>query len=184
MGGLDKLLQDVDGQPLLRLVAQRALAASTRVAVGLRPDDAARRAVLKGLGVTVLSVPDAASGMAASLRAGAGWAKGAAALMIALPDMPDITAEDMRGLIAAQAEDPDSPLRASTQDGTPGHPVILPRPMLACLSRLRGDEGARALLRASPPRLLALAGQRALTDLDTPADWVAWRAGRSPVHKP
>ena len=181
MGGVDKLMQCVDGQPLLRLVAKRALAASALVAVSLRPGDDARRASLDGLEVTLLDAPDAASGMAASLRAGATWAlwQPVQALMIALPDMPEITAIDMRALIAAQLEAPALPLRATSAGHIPGHPVILPRALLNQLLDLSGDEGARAVLRRHPPRLLALEGDRALTDLDTQADWAAWRARRA-----
>jgi CTP:molybdopterin cytidylyltransferase MocA len=43
---------------------------------------------------------------------------------------------------------------------------------------LSGDEGARAILRRHPPRLLALPGRHAVTDLDTPEDWARWRAAR------
>jgi CTP:molybdopterin cytidylyltransferase MocA len=41
--------------------------------------------------------------------------------------------------------------------------------------------GARAVLRAEQDRLIrvSLAGQRALTDLDTPAAWNAWRAAQT-----
>ena len=185
MGGADKLLQPVDGQSLLRMVAERACAASALVAVSLRSEDRARRAALEGLKVTLLDVPDAASGMAASLRAGAAWAlrQPVQALMIALPDMPEITSEDMRALIAAQRDAPARPLRATSASHIPGHPVIIPQTLLKELLDLSGDEGARAVLRRHPPRLLALAGDRALTDLDTQADWAAWRARQSgPSH--
>lgn len=181
MRGADKLAMPVDGTPLLRCAALIALAASPFVAVCLRPDDQARRALLEGLEVTILTVADAAEGMAASLREGARWADDlpVAALMIALPDMPEISSADMLALIAAQAETPDQPLRASTQLGTPGHPVILPRKLFAMVGALRGDSGARAILGAYPPRLHALADARAVTDLDTPEAWAAWQKQRS-----
>ncbi len=177
MRGADKLAMHVAGAPLLRLVAERALAASSHVAVSLATVDTARRSLLCGLDVELLPVPEASEGMAASLRAGALWAEnlGASALMIALPDMPEITSSDMRALIDAQAARPDQPLRASTQEGAPGHPVILPRRLFGEVRTLRGDSGARALLRAHPPLLHPLEGARAITDLDTPEDWAAWR---------
>ncbi|MCH8465960.1 MAG: nucleotidyltransferase family protein [Roseinatronobacter sp.] len=178
MGGADKLLQPVDGMALLRHAALRALETGADVAVTLRPEDEPRNAVLEGLNLTRLVVPDAAEGMAASLRAGAIWAsgRGAAALMIALPDMPEITARDMRALIDAQAQAPDQPLRACTADNIPGHPVILPRACFAAMDELRGDAGARALFQVHAPRLHPLAGARAVVDLDTPEAWAEWRA--------
>lgn len=178
MRGGDKLLEPVAGCPVLRVIAERALAACPHVAVTLRPDDSARANVLDGLALKRLIVPDADEGMAASLRAGARWAVALpiSALMIALPDMPDITEEDMRALIADQARHTNQPLRACDRAQIQGHPTILPRALFAAMLELEGDTGARSLLRAHPPRLHPLTGNRALADLDTPEDWAKWRA--------
>ncbi len=179
MRGRDKLLEPVDGQPILRHVARLALTVSANLAVSLRDPDPARHKSLEGLPLARLCLPDASEGMAASLRAGASWAMGlpVGALMIALPDMPDLTAQDLRALIATQAANPSEALRASDMAGRAGHPVILPRRLFADMLQLRGDQGARQILRRHPPRLHALKGKRALTDLDTPEAWAAWRAG-------
>lgn len=176
MRGRDKLLEEVDGVALLRRSAMRAVATGAVVAVTL-PFGGARKAALDGLGLTILEI-DATEGMAASLRAGGTWAMGlgASALMVALPDMPDITTGDMTALFTAQAQHPETPLRAATEDGRPGHPVILPQRVFAQMATLKGDQGARAILKDHPPRLHPLPGQRALTDLDTPEAWAAWRA--------
>lgn len=183
MRGADKLLQEIGGRAVLRLIAERALAASPHVAVTLRAEDDARAGAVADLPLTRLTVPDATEGMAASLRTGARWAMGLQvdALMIALPDMPDITATDMRALIADHARHPDQPLRACTPDMTPGHPTLLPRALLPELLALSGDTGARDLLRTHPPRLHPLADRRARADLDTPEAWAEWRANHPPV---
>ncbi|MCC5963033.1 MAG: nucleotidyltransferase family protein [Rhodobacteraceae bacterium] len=177
MRGGDKLLERLGNAPLLRAIAERALTASDHVAVTLPPGAQARVQALDALPVQLLPVPQAAEGMSASLRAGADWAMGLQvdALMIALPDMPDISAADMQALIAAQARCRDQPLRACTPAGMAGHPTILPRALLPAVMGVQGDTGARALLRAHPPRLFTLAGDRAVTDLDTPEDWARWR---------
>ncbi|MFN4058372.1 MAG: NTP transferase domain-containing protein [Roseinatronobacter sp.] len=177
MGARDKLLEPVAGQPLLRLMVARALSVTPHVAVTLRAPDPERRAVLAGLDVVVIPVPDAATGMAASLRVGADWALSGrcSALMVVLPDMPDITTEDLHTLVADYAHHPDTPLRAASHDGQPGNPVILPRALWPLLSGLSGDQGARAIFATHPPRLCALQGDRALTDLDTPEAWARWR---------
>lgn len=175
MRGRDKLLEEVEGMALLRRSAMRGVATSAAVAVTL-PRGSARKAALNGLPLTILEI-EATEGMAASLRAGGDWAMRleASALMIALPDMPDISTGDMTALFAAQADQPDTPLRAATAEGRPGHPVILPQEVFPELQKLRGDQGARAILADHPPRLHPLPGQRALTDLDTPEAWAAWR---------
>ena len=177
MRGGDKLLEQVAGAPVLSVMARRAISVSPHVAVTLRPADDARRTALAALPVTVLEVPDAAEGMAASLRIGAGWAIAlqVSAMMIALPDMPDITADDMRALIEKHSENPQSALRAATASGAAGHPTILPAQLFPAMTALHGDTGARDLLRADPPRLHRLSGLRAVTDLDTPEAWAAWR---------
>lgn len=181
MRGADKLLMPLHGGvPILHHVARIATTVSCHVAVTLRPDDAARQAALDGLGLERLSVAQAQEGMAASLRAGAAWAlqQPVSALMIALPDMPDVTQADFCALIAAQTLHPDQPLRAASHKMQPGHPVILPRALLPELLHLSGDRGAASVLKVHPPRLHALPDKRALCDLDSPEDWESWRAGQ------
>mgnify|MGYP006910720262 CR=1 FL=1 len=53
------------------------------------------------------------------------------------------------------------------------------RRCFAALIQLSGDQGARALLKTVSVHDIALPGQRALTDLDTPEAWAAWRAARA-----
>lgn len=183
MGARDKCLEDVNGEPALRHAALAALGAGTQVLVTLPADGprrAGRMAALEGLSVEQIFVADAAEGMAASLRAGARRAQAlqSRALMILLPDMPEITAGDIGTLLASHAGAPDRALRAASEDGRPGHPVILPATLLPALMALSGDRGARDLLKANPPGLCPLPGTRALHDLDTPDEWDKWRAGR------
>lgn len=180
MRGADKLLEQLDGRPVLRVMAERAAQVSAHVAVTLPEDAEGRSQSLQGLPVTRLVVTEAAEGMAASMRKGAAWALGQkiTALMIVLPDMPEITADDMRHLIMAQATHPQEPLRACNAAHKPGHPTVFPRALLSEFLTLKGDTGARRLLMRHPPRLYPLPGQRALRDLDTPEDWANWRAQR------
>jgi CTP:molybdopterin cytidylyltransferase MocA len=181
MRGGDKLLEKVRGQPLLRDRVTLALGTGAEVLVTLPPDRPLRRQSLAGLDdprLTLITVADPQTGLSASLRDAAHWAIGhpADALMILLPDLPDLTAEDIMFML--QAFDFKSILRATSQDGTPGHPVILPASLFEALTRLSGDQGARDLLRTHPVTALALPGKRAITDLDTPEAWEAWRAAK------
>jgi len=176
MRGADKLLEDVDGEPMLRRQARLARGLCPQVIVTLRQDDPARRKALEGLDITVLPVAEAAEGMAASIRAGAAVAQGA--LMILPGDMPDLTAADLRAVIDAFDQDRSAICRGAAPDGAPGHPVILPADLRSDALKLRGDEGARSLLQRHKPRvrLIVLPDQHAITDLDTPEDWQDWRA--------
>jgi CTP:molybdopterin cytidylyltransferase MocA len=184
MRGGDKLLEPVDGAPLLRRQAMMA-ATLAPVLVTLPPGRPARAAVLNGTGVQARTLPDAAEGMAASLRAGARAAQGRA-LMVLPADMPDIDATDLATLIAEAAARPDAILRGTAADGTPGHPVVFPPDLLADLAALHGDEGARSVLRRHGLRIhpVPLPGRHALTDLDTPEDWAAWRAANPGLASP
>lgn len=182
MRGDDKLLRGVDGQPLLALQAARAQATGQDVLITLPRDRPARGDAVARTdppaSVTVMAI-DGAEGMSASLRAGAAACldnPNHAGLMIALPDMPDITTADLSHLIAAFAMAPTRVVRAGTDDGRAGHPVILPRRLCAAIAELKGDTGAKAILAGETPRLVRLPDDRALRDLDTPEDWQAWEA--------
>jgi len=179
MRGRDKLLEPVRGQPLLRDRVGMALGLGQDVLVTLPCDRPARAAALRGPSdprLHLVTVADAATGLSASLRAGANHAldHGHAGLMVVLPDLPDLLTDDLKMVL--QAHDKTSITRATSQDGTAGHPVIFPAAILPALRHLTGDEGARDILRTHPVRHVALPGHRATTDLDTPEAWAAWHA--------
>ncbi|MFN3972656.1 MAG: NTP transferase domain-containing protein [Gemmobacter sp.] len=187
MKGKDKLIEMVDGLPLLRRSACIALACGVPVVVVVPPDRPERVATLDGLPLHCVVAQDARLGMAASLRAGFGALRdtGAGAAMILPADMPDVTTADITRMLEAAAADPSAILRATAEDGTPGHPVILPADLWPELEALTGDEGGRSVVARHRDRLrlVALPGRRALTDLDTPEDWASWRAGGSGPHQ-
>jgi CTP:molybdopterin cytidylyltransferase MocA len=177
MQGRDKMLEEVEGQPLLRLMARRALKSGVPVRVVLGPGQDARRAALDGLAVEIVEA-QGSDGMAASIRAGVAGLSGP--VLIVLADMPEITAGDIYLMVSLHAQAPTAILRAATRDGRAGHPVLFPADLLPDLGRLSGDEGARAVLKREGARvhLLPLKDDRAAVDLDTPEAWAAWRAGR------
>jgi molybdenum cofactor cytidylyltransferase len=179
MAPRDKLLEPVAGQPLLRRVVQRALDAGVPVVVVLPPDRPLRAAALAGLAVATVVAADANRGMAASLRAGmAALPMGATGVMILPADMPAITAQDLRQMIARHEAAPDRLLRGATAAGREGHPALFPADLFGALAAVTGDEGGRSVLAAHRDRVehIALPGDHAVLDLDTPEDWAAYRA--------
>ena len=179
MRGRDKLLEQVDGQPLLARQVRMALASGAGVLVTLPPGDTARRAVLEPSDrLTVQDIPQAAEGIAASLRTGARWAQehGASGLMVLLADLPDLQQDDLAQMLAAFSRQPERPVRAVDSAGRPGHPVIFPARLFPALAHVTGDHGARAVLAREEVTALPLPENRATTDLDTPEAWTAWRA--------
>lgn len=181
MRGGDKLVEPVAGQPLLAQVARAALATGLPVVVTLPPDRPARIAALDGLPVRTRVVPDPAGGMADSLKAGLGAIAPDHGVLLLLADLPEITADDLHRIITAWRAEPEAILRGAAADGTAGHPVCVPCDLREELEGLKGDEGARSVIvrHRARLRLVPLPDRHAVTDLDTPEDWAAWRASVS-----
>ena len=181
MRGTDKLLEIVDDKPLIRRQAELALAATSGpVLVALPVAPHPRYKALKGLDVQLVPVADAAEGMGASMRTVfAALPPDAAAAMMLLGDLPDITLNDIRTI--QQAIDLQSNTliwRGATKDGKPGHPIVFASSLFPLIAALTGDTGGKEVVAAARDRieLVPLPGQRARADLDTPEDWAEWRA--------
>ncbi|SPJ29713.1 nucleotidyltransferase family protein [Falsiruegeria mediterranea] len=179
MRGTDKLLQQVDGMPLLRRAAQIALGAGP-VIVALPPEPHERYTALDGLDVQMVPVPDAAEGMNTSLRTALqNLPQDAPAVIVLLADLPELTADDIKKIVHSVENKKDFKIhRGATQDGKPGHPVAFDRSLFEELRGLSGDEGAQVIVRRhnDTVRLIPLEGDRARLDLDTPEAWADWRA--------
>ncbi|NRB36367.1 MAG: nucleotidyltransferase family protein [Rhodobacteraceae bacterium] len=180
MQGRDKLMEEIDGQPLLRRTVTQACDTGAPVIVTLPPEPHPRWAALAGLNAAKVSVPDAALGISASLRRGlVALPPGSTAVMVLLADLPDLTTADLARSLAAPMQDPDRDAwRGATEDGKAGHPVVLGKRLLQQVQDLTGDEGFAPLLKGLGSRLalIPLPGQAARTDLDTPDAWAQWRA--------
>jgi CTP:molybdopterin cytidylyltransferase MocA len=180
MSGRDKLMEDIGGDPLLLRQTLRALATGATVLVTTRADRPARIKALEGTGADLVPVDDPSEGIAASLRAGiAALPDCTRALMILLPDLPDIDTADMEAMLDAHRNAPGRILRAVAADGTPGHPTLFPARFFLKLAQVTGDTGAALLIHEAGYDPVRLQGSRAITDLDTPEAWAAWRARNS-----
>lgn len=183
MRGADKLMLEAGGVPLLRRQVMRARAATRGlVIVALPPAPHPRWDSLADLDVTGIPVPDAHEGMSAGLRRALdALGSDTPAVMILLPDLPDLTTEDLCLVLAAvDHADGTAMWCATTPDGRPGHPIVLHASLFNELRAIRGDKGARAIrksvARGGRLRGVPLGDDRALRDLDTPEAWEAWRA--------
>lgn len=179
MGGVDKLLKDVGDGPLLRHGAKAACGAGAdRVLVAIPAGHRARREAVAGLELDVIEAPDT-TGMAATLAHGiTALSPDADAVIIALADMPDITSHHYDQVMAAfDPGEGRTIIRATAEDGMPGHPVLFGRRFFESLAALTGDSGARSVIAAGAEYLidLPLKGVAAVTDLDTPEAWREWQ---------
>lgn len=172
-GAADKLRAELAGRPLITHAARAMAALPLRArALVCRPDLAALCP-----GFTALSVPEGAD-QSASLAAASRFAqaKGASHLLIALGDMPWITGADLGAILARGAKGP-----AAAHNGAhPLPPVCFPAALFADLAGLRGDQGARPLLRALPPSQLVPLPTAHLRDIDHQADLAAAQSEAPP----
>lgn len=173
-----KLLSDLGGRALVRYAAEAALASRacrTIVVTGHARDDVER--ALDGLPVTFAHNADHASGMASSLRVGLAHASDSAGALVLLADMPAVTGATLDQLIAAFERAPQCPAVAPVHRGRRGNPVLLGGSLFARLATLRGDEGARAMLRSVDGVVeIAVDDEGVITDIDTREDLERMRA--------
>jgi molybdenum cofactor cytidylyltransferase len=172
MGGPNKLLTNYRGKPLLSyaLAASTSLAWVERLVVTGR-DAGAMEDIASSFGFRCVHNPAYTDGLGGSIAVGARALSGTLdGIIIALGDMPEIAAGDYRavrdmfrpGLIAIPVH-----------EGIRGHPVLFCASYRAELAVLRGDEGARSVVKRHAGSVVELATTSAgiLRDLDRPADF-------------
>lgn len=180
MQGADKLMEVVEGLPLLRRQAMIARAAtSSQLLIALPPAPHPRYGALEGLDAATVVVHDSAEGMNASLRTAFGTLEGGTDhAMLLLADMPDLTVDDLRTVAKSVTQNQDARVwRGTTSDGVPGHPIVFHHSLFGAFAELTGDSGGKdVIIRAKDHvHLVPLPGNNARLDLDTPEAWAAWR---------
>lgn len=154
MGRPKALVRGADGTPWLHATLARLHDGGVRrITVVLGASAAEATQLLDGAPVEhedlhVVVASEWAEGMGASLRAGLEAAdRRAEAVLVTLVDLPDVTAEVVRRVVAA-ASGPGVLARA-TYDGRPGHPVLIGRDHWEGVrASAGGDTGARDYLAA------------------------------------
>jgi molybdenum cofactor cytidylyltransferase len=184
MGGPNKLLAELGGKPLVRLVTEQALASKAErviVVTGHQADQVEK--ALRGLKVTFVRNPDFADGLATSVKSGISATPDTAdAAVICLGDMPLIDAHLVDRLIEAFAPDRGNLIVVPVSDNRRGNPVLWSRRFFNELMALDGDIGARHLIarHAEAVAEVPVEGNSAFLDIDTPQALAAAQR-RSPV---
>lgn len=174
-GTRSKLMQPLPGGDLVAVAAARNLLAVlpgvlavVRVGDPLGP-------VLAGLGCRVVECRMADRGLSASLAEGLTAAREASGWIVALADMPRVAPDTIARLaVALQAG---AGTAAPFWQGQRGNPVGFGRRHLPALLGLKGDRGARDLLKAFPPIEITVDDPGVCLDIDLPSDLAA--CGRS-----
>jgi molybdenum cofactor cytidylyltransferase len=171
--GRNKLLELIDGKPMVARVAETALesgAACPVIAVtGFEADQIT--AALRGLDVTIVNNPDFEQGLSTSLRAGlAALPPDCEGVVILLGDMPQIEPSDIGALIVA-AKDRNA-ICVPVNAGKVGNPILWGAAYFPEMMQLTGDAGAKQLLAKHPECIVEvpIASDRIFTDIDTPSD--------------
>jgi CTP:molybdopterin cytidylyltransferase MocA len=122
--------------------------------------------------------PNWGQGIATSIHAGIqallDGDRGAEAVLLLVCDQPKLTAQHLRALIAAHQREGQAKgqatIVASEYAGIAGIPAIFPANQFANLLKLRGDSGARYLLRQPDCPIITLPFEGGEVDIDTPED--------------
>ncbi|MGB0625364.1 MAG: NTP transferase domain-containing protein [Alphaproteobacteria bacterium] len=172
MGAVNKLLIQVDGKPMVRHAvdaARDAGAAHIIVVTGHQPDELRDAA---GDGVTFIHNPEYADGLSTSLRTGVSAVPNDCdGVLVALGDMPRVSANHLRRLVAAHDPDEGHLICVPTRSGKRGNPVFWDRRFLDDMAALGGDVGAKHLIGEHDDAVVEVPmdDDAVLTDVDSPA---------------
>ena len=178
MGGPNKLLFDVGGEPLVRRSVARALAAGLSPVVVVLGHEAERvRAQLEGVPCRTVMNAEYARGINASLKAGVAAVPATAeAVVVMLADMPFVTTAMMETLVATYRRS-EAPLVVSDYQGVNAPPMLYDRSLFGELAALEGQGCGKHVVKRHRHEAESVSWPvEALTDLDEPGDFTRVKA--------
>ena len=172
MGALNKLLIAIDGKPMVRHAVEAVLGARLSPVVVVTGHERDKvEEVLKDLPIKAFHNKDFLGGLSTSLRVGlAALNEDCDGVLVALGDMPRVTAADVAKLVVAFNPVEGRAIIVPTRHGKRGNPVLWGRQFFAEMRRIGGDIGARALIatHAEAVAEVEMDSDAVLTDIDTP----------------
>jgi molybdenum cofactor cytidylyltransferase len=169
--GSPKQLVRFDGQSLLQRAVAHAselLGSAVTVVLGAHAAEIAETLPTGSAGVLINR--DWQEGIASSIRIGVQRLPGACdGVMLVLADQPLVGSETLRRLMTAWRRQPRN-IIASRYGSVTGVPAIFPRWCFSDLTDLRGDAGARIVIRRYSDHVVRLAHPEAAVDIDYPDD--------------
>jgi molybdenum cofactor cytidylyltransferase len=170
--GTNKMLEEVDGRPMVARTAQRLLASRARpiiAVLGNRADDV--DAALGKLPIERALNPDFADGLSTSLKRGLAALPGdVEGVVVCLGDMPLIAGRDIDRLIAAFNPLEGRAIIVPTRRGKRGNPILWSRQFFTEMMALSGDQGARRLVEEHADLVaeVEMDSDAIFIDIDTP----------------
>jgi molybdenum cofactor cytidylyltransferase len=180
MGAINKLIAEIGGKPLVRIAAEQALASRAAPVIVVTGHQHERvEAALAGLPVRFVHNPDYGDGLGTSLKAGiTAVPEDADGAIVCLGDMPQVDATLIDRLLAAFDPERGALVVVPSIEGRRGNPVVWSRRFFPDLMTVSGDVGARHLIASYAEAVVEVpvAGEAALTDVDTPESFSAVKA--------
>ncbi|MBC5783517.1 nucleotidyltransferase family protein [Ramlibacter sp. USB13] len=175
MGGPNKLLLPVQGEPLVRRTVRTVLAAGVQEAVVVTGHQAREvMRVLADLPVTLQPNLRHEDGQMRSVAAGvAALARATDAILVCPGDLPLLTAADVAELMDAYAAHADHSIVIPRHGGQRGNPIVFAAAYAPEVAAGRRLVGCRKLAAQYPEETWYhdAVHDRFTTDLDTPADY-------------
>jgi len=174
--GSNKLLHPLSpgsenaGVPVALASARHFIEALPESVAVIRPRAQKLGKLLRDAGCTTVVCKNAAEGMGVSLAEGVRATSEAHGWVVALADMPYLKPETIRAVARGLSEG--AVIAAPAYRGERGHPVGFARRFKDELAGLRGDAGAREILKAHPDSvtLCEVDDPGVLRDIDKPSD--------------
>jgi molybdenum cofactor cytidylyltransferase len=175
--GRPKQLVEIDGVPLVRIVATTCLQSSLdHVVVVTGHESDAIAGALRDLPVRTVWNADYESGQASSLKTGLRSAieSGADAVVVVLADQPGVSSETIDRLLNAR-RDSGAWIGMAMYGEERGHPVLFGSESFVELDKISGDQGGREVIKRHRDRVVLVDGGREQVpmDVDTEDDVVA-----------
>jgi molybdenum cofactor cytidylyltransferase len=164
-----KLVAELEGKPIVRHVAEAALASQARPILLVTGHAYAQvLSALDGLSLERIHNRDPGAGLSASLQlAVAALPSAARGAVILLGDMPRIGRSLIDRLIDAFDSASDEPLAVvPVRGGRRGNPALIGRGLFAAVRMLEGDKGARDLIAAAREYILELPVDDSAIEID------------------
>ncbi|WP_419903311.1 NTP transferase domain-containing protein [Kiloniella sp.] len=172
MGHKNKLLQEWNGKPLVKWVADNLEASSIDHTIVVTGHEADRvRDCLAGLDLEFVYNPNFDDGLSTSLIKGLmSVSADSDAVLICLGDMPTISKDQLNTLIGSFDPENAAAICVPTFEGKKGNPVLWSRNFIPEMMNLKGDSGARHLLGTYTEDVceIPMSDIAILSDIDTP----------------
>lgn len=167
--GQPKQLLLKNKQPLMRYIAELAVGLNPQCTVVIVNNLSESSSSLKDVPIQLVRNPQAETGMASSLQAGARVLKHHhGPVLIVGVDQPLLDTDYLQQLVQHSVQHPDMNIVSQYSD-TIGIPAIVQPELLQQSKDLSGDSGLKKLLRQQPEKLISVPAPQLGFDIDTAA---------------